>query len=233
MRKGTIRARPRTQSSIAVSADGTDWVLFNASPDLLAQFRALPELQPARAMRDTAIRAIVLIDAQIDHTTGLLMLREGAPLEIHCTEMVREDLTSGNPLFRMLDHYCGVRWHAIAADGDSTFAVSGAGGLAFTAVPLKSKAPPYSPHRDDPAPGRQHRRADRRSGAAAARSSTRPALGEIEPHLAPFLAGSRLPAGRRHVLDRRRAGLASAFRASARATWATCRRADTGGMIEC
>jgi pyrroloquinoline quinone biosynthesis protein B len=42
VRKGTIRARPRTQSSIAVSADGTDWVLFNASPDLLAQFRAVP-----------------------------------------------------------------------------------------------------------------------------------------------------------------------------------------------
>ena len=120
VRKGTIRARPRTQSSIAVSAEGTDWVLFNASPDLLAQFRAVPELQPARAIRDTAVRAIILIDAQIDHTTGLLMLREGAPLEIYCTEMVREDLTSGNPLFRILEHYCGVRWHAIAADGDNT-----------------------------------------------------------------------------------------------------------------
>jgi pyrroloquinoline quinone biosynthesis protein B len=115
------------------------------------------------------------------------MLREGAPLEIHCTEMVREDLTSGNPLFHILDHYCGVRWHAIAADGDSTFAVSGAGGLAFTAVPLKSKAPPYSPHRDDPHQGDNIgvRIVDQASGKALFYA---PGVGEIEPHLAPFLA---------------------------------------------
>ena len=189
VRKGTIRARPRTQSSIAVSADGTDWVLFNASPDLLAQFRAAPELQPARAIRDTAVRTIILIDAQIDHTTGLLMMREGAPLEIHCTEMVREDLTSGNPLFRILDHYCGVRWHPIPVDGVSTFAVAGADGLAFTAVPLRSKAPPYSPHRNDPHRGDTIgvRVVDRAGGKTLFYA---PGVGEIEPHLVPFLAAA-------------------------------------------
>jgi pyrroloquinoline quinone biosynthesis protein B len=189
VRKGTIRARPRTQSSIAVSADGSDWVLFNASPDLLAQFRAAPVLQPARAIRDTAVRAIILIDAQIDHTTGLLMMREGAPLEIHCTEMVREDLTSGNPLFRILDHYCGVRWHPIPVDGVSTFTVAGADGLAFTAVPLRSKAPPYSPHRNDPHRGDTIgvRVVDRAGGKTLFYA---PGVGEIEPHLVPFLAAA-------------------------------------------
>jgi pyrroloquinoline quinone biosynthesis protein B len=187
VRKGTLRARPRTQSSIAVSANGTDWVLFNASPDVLAQLRATPELQPARAIRDTAVRAIVLIDAQIDHTTGLLMLREGAPLEVHCTDMVRDDLTTGNPLFRILDHYCGVRWHRIAVDGVSAFDVAGAEGLSFTAVPLKSKAPPYSPHRHDPHRGDTIgvQVVDLASGKALFYA---PGLGEIEPHLAPFLA---------------------------------------------
>src|SRR5262245_7833459 len=68
VRKGTLRTRARTQSSIAVSSGANDWVLFNASPDLLAQYRAFPELQPARGIRDTAIRAVVLMDAQIDHT---------------------------------------------------------------------------------------------------------------------------------------------------------------------
>ncbi|MBS0553885.1 MAG: pyrroloquinoline quinone biosynthesis protein B, partial [Proteobacteria bacterium] len=76
VRSGRIRATPRTQSSIAVSGDNERWVLFNASPDVLQQIRSFPELQPARALRDTAIAAIVLIDAQIDHTTGLYMLRE-------------------------------------------------------------------------------------------------------------------------------------------------------------
>src|ERR1700682_5873624 len=62
LRPGRINARARTQSSIAVSADGGNWVLFNASPDILAQLCSFPKLQPARAIRDTAIVAVVLVD---------------------------------------------------------------------------------------------------------------------------------------------------------------------------
>ena len=69
----------RTQSSIFVRPDtGSDGILFNASPDILEQIRANPALQPARGVRDTAIAAVVLIDGQVDHATGLLMLRERA-----------------------------------------------------------------------------------------------------------------------------------------------------------
>lgn len=189
VRKGTLRARPRTQSSIAVSADGSDWTLFNASPDLLTQFRAFPQLQPARAVRDTAVRAIVLIDAQIDHTAGLLMLREGGRLAVYCTPQVREDLTRGNPLFGILEHFCGVDWRPIAPDPGATFSVAGAEGLSFTAVPLKSKPPPYSPHRNEPRPGDNIgvRIVDARSRRALFYA---PGLGEIEPHLRPFLVGA-------------------------------------------
>ena len=186
VRNGRIRAQRRTQSSIALSASNTDWVLFNASPDLLAQYHAFPELQPARAIRDTAIRSIVLMDAQIDHTTGLLMLREGRPLEIYCTDMVREDLSTGNPLFRILEHYCGVHWHRMPTEAGNRFSVLGAEELSFTAVPLTSKAPPYSPHRNDPREGDNigMRIADPRSGKVLFYA---PGLGEIEPHLKPFL----------------------------------------------
>ncbi len=76
VRTGKIKAKPRTQSSITVSENNVDWILFNASPDILAQIKSFPGLQPARAIRDTAIRYIILMDSQIDHTTGLLMLRE-------------------------------------------------------------------------------------------------------------------------------------------------------------
>ena len=152
-RKGSIRASARTQSSITVSGDGENWLLFNASPDVLQQLRSFPVLQPARALRDTAICAIALIDAQIDHTTGLYMLREHRqPHEIWCTGLVREDLTSGNPLFRVLEHYSGLNWHDVPLAGDG-FEVPGIGGLRFTALPLISNAPPYSPHRDNPQPG--------------------------------------------------------------------------------
>ncbi len=186
VRKGTIRARARTQSSIAISADNVNWVLFNASPDLLAQYKAFPELQPGGVIRGTAIRSIVLVDAQIDHTTGLLMLREGRPLEIYCTEMVREDLTTGNPLFKILEHYCGVHWHQMPTKVGSKFSVIGADGLSFTAVPLKSKAPPYSPHRENPHEGDNIgiRITDTRSGKALFYA---PGLGASEPHLKPFL----------------------------------------------
>lgn len=186
VRKGSIRARSRTQSSIALSSDNVNWVLFNASPDLLAQYQAFPGFQPGRAIRDTAIRSIVLMDAQIDHTTGLLMLREGRPLEIYSTDMVREDLTTGNPLFNILEHYCGVRWHRLPTEAGNGFSVLGAEELSFTAVPLKSKAPPYSPRRDHPREGDNigMRIADPRSGKVLFYA---PGLGEIEPQLKPFL----------------------------------------------
>ena len=186
VRKGSLRATPRTQSSIAVSSDGVNWILFNASPDLLAQYKSFAELQPARAIRDTAIRSVVLMDAQIDHTTGLLMLREGRPLEIYCTDMAHEDLSTGNPLFKILGHYCGVNWHKVPTERGNSFPVIGADELTFTAVPLKSNAPPYSPNRDNPHEGDNigMRIADPRSGKVLFYA---PGLGELEPHLKPFL----------------------------------------------
>ena len=153
VRRGTIRARPRTQSSIAVSADGGRWVLFNASPDILQQIREFPALQPGDQLRTTAIGAIVLIDAQVDHTTGLLMLREhNRPLELWCTDPVFQDLTTGNPVLKVLDHFAGVRRHPLPLS-DGGFRIPGIEGLRFAACALSSKAPPYSPHRDHPQPG--------------------------------------------------------------------------------
>jgi len=186
VRKGTLRAKPRTQSSIALSADNVNWILFNASPDLLAQYQSFAALQPARAIRDTAICAVVLMDAQIDHTTGLLMLREGRPLEIYCTDMARQDLSTGNPLFNILGHYCGVNWHKVSTERGKSFQIIGAEPLVFSAVPLKSNAPPYSPRRDKPSPEDNigMRIADPRSGKVLFYA---PGLGEIEPHLKPFL----------------------------------------------
>ena len=183
LRKGTIKATKRTQSSICVSGDGVNWVLFNASPDVLQQIQEFGPLQPGRAVRDSGIAGIVLIDAQIDHTTGLLMLREGqVKREIYCTDMVYQDLTTGNPLLTILGHYCGINHHQVPTDGKTSFEVAGANNLRFTAVALKSAAPPYSPHRNDPHPGDT-------IGVLIEEISTgkkcwySPGLGEIEPHL--------------------------------------------------
>lgn len=154
VRDGTLRARPRTQSSITVSGgDGRQWALVNASPDILVQIRSHSALQPARTARDTAIAGIVLVDGQIDHTAGLFMLRESTrPLRIWCTDRVHADLTQGNPIFGVLGHYCGVERRAIAIDG-SEFAVDEVAGVQWRAVAVAGKPAPYSPGRESPVAG--------------------------------------------------------------------------------
>jgi pyrroloquinoline quinone biosynthesis protein B len=182
LRKGALNAKPRTQSSIAVSTNGEHWVLFNASPDIRQQLEQFTAAHPRHGLRDTGIKAIILIDSQIDHTTGLLMLRESTqPLEIYCSEMVRQDLTTGFPVFEILGHYCGVHHHPVPLDG-AAFTINGFEDLRFYSHSLKSKAPPYSPHRHDPHDGDN-------IGVLIEQISTgktlyyAPGLGEIEPHV--------------------------------------------------
>ena len=153
VRDGSIYAVARTQSSIAVSENNTDWILINASPDILSQLRASPALQPARAIRDSGIAAVILMDAQVDHVTGLLMLRErSSPLPLHATSEVFADLSTGLPLLNVLSHYCGVDRQTIQPDGGA-FTIAPLANTQFTPISLSSKAPPYSPHRNDPHAG--------------------------------------------------------------------------------
>ena len=182
VRNGTIAAEPRTQSSLAVSVDGVSWLLINASPDILAQLAANPELQPARHARDTGIAAVLLMDAQIDHVTGLLMLRENsARLPIYATDAVWQDLSTGFPVTQILSHYCGVHRHTIALD-DAPLEIPALPGVRIEALPLSSKAPPYSPHRNAPVRG------DNIGLLITALDSGKrafyaPGLGVLEPHV--------------------------------------------------
>lgn len=188
VRRGEPGFTARTQSSICVSSDGSNWALINASPDIRAQIGGFAALQPARERRDTGIRSVVLMDSQIDHTAGLLLLREGQRLPVYCTEMVQQDLTTGYPVLRMLESYCGIDWTPVRLDG-APFAVTGVEDLEFVAVGLSSKAPPYSPHRHDPHPGDNIGLviSDARSGR---RAFYAPGLGVIESHLEPLMAAS-------------------------------------------
>ena len=107
----------------------------------------------ARAIRDSAIAAIVLVDGQVDHTTGLYMLRESVrPWPIWCTDSTFADLTRGNPVFGVLGHFCGVDRRRIDLD-DAGFSVDGVPGVRWRALPVASKPAPYSPNRDSPIAG--------------------------------------------------------------------------------
>lgn len=103
-RQGDARFRSRTQSSLAVTTNGEDWVLFNASPDIRQQIVATPELQPRAEgpLRGTPIRAVILTNADVDHIAGLLTLREREPFVIYATRRVLQVLAA-NSIFNVLD----------------------------------------------------------------------------------------------------------------------------------
>lgn len=103
-RDGVAGVRPRTQSSLAVSADGSGWVLFNASPDIREQIAATPQLQPqpGAGLRSTPIKAVVLTNADVDHIAGLLSLREREPFAIYASSRVLASLEA-NSIFNVLD----------------------------------------------------------------------------------------------------------------------------------
>ena len=187
LRRGTIRAKARTQSSIAVSANGSDWLLINASPDILTQIQANPELQPARATRDSGIAAVLLMDAQIDHVTGLLMLRERqSPLPLLATPEVLSDIAEGFPITRILSHYCGVAPIALRAEGQF-MPVPGLPEIAISPVLLSSKPPPYSPFRECPRPG-DNMGILIENPASGQRAFYAPGLGEMTPALLDLMA---------------------------------------------
>ncbi|HKT00886.1 MAG TPA: pyrroloquinoline quinone biosynthesis protein PqqB [Rugosimonospora sp.] len=117
VREGSRPCQPRTQSSIAVSADRLSWFLLNASPDLRTQLEAFPALHP-RGRRTTPVSRVLLTDAEIDHTLGLLLLREGPGVELHATAAVYETLRDGMSLLRTLETYCPVTWHPVIPEAD-------------------------------------------------------------------------------------------------------------------
>ncbi len=153
MRAQTISAKKRTQSSIALGLNNKQWLLLNASPDILQQLENYADMQPNDLKRQNCFAAIMLIDSQIDHTTGLLSLREAGNLVIYSTESVYQDLTNEFPLINVLSHYCEIEHHVIQVGDQNSFAIKNNPQLQFTAIHLQGKAPPYSPHRQSPTPG--------------------------------------------------------------------------------
>ena len=121
MRDGSRPARPRTQSSVAVSPDYRRWFLLNASPDVHAQIESFPALHPSSGPdggRAVPLQAVLLTDAELDHTLGLLLLREGRGLVLHATEATRDTLYEGTSVLRTLEAYAPVEWQPVVLEAD-------------------------------------------------------------------------------------------------------------------
>lgn len=108
-----VRARPRTQSSLAIRGEEGPWFLVNASPDARQQLEALTP-GPAQGVRAPPIAGVLLTDAEIDHTAGLLLLRESAtPVRVFGDEGVERALRRGYPVLEILERYCGAEWETL------------------------------------------------------------------------------------------------------------------------
>jgi pyrroloquinoline quinone biosynthesis protein B len=112
-RAGAPGLVPRSQESIAVSPDGEAWFLINASPEIRAQIESFPGLWP-RAKRHSPIAGILFTNGDLDHTLGLLSLRESHPLVVHATAAVRDGFRQNNVLYRTLERFQGqIDWRVI------------------------------------------------------------------------------------------------------------------------
>ena len=120
LRAGTFAGKSRTQTQLAISSDAKRWFLLGASPDLRAQIEATPELHPHasdRVTRHSPIAGAVLLNADIDHVLGLLLLRELQPLNAYASLSVRRILTEDNSMFAMLERVPDqVKWNEIELD---------------------------------------------------------------------------------------------------------------------
>jgi pyrroloquinoline quinone biosynthesis protein B len=146
LRAGKFLGKPRTQTQIAVSQDGSSWFLIGASPDLRSQIEATVELQPREGLRQSPIAGVVLGNADLDHVLGLLLLRELQPLRVYATASVRKILREDNSVFRMLERVpAQVVWDEIPLD--SQFSLLDAkgedSGIVCSALSLDTHFPAY------------------------------------------------------------------------------------------
>ncbi len=142
-RRGDPAALPRTQASVAISADGDNWFLLNAAPDMRAQLDATPELHPRQSPRHSPIAGVVLAGSEIDAVVGLLTLREAHAFTITATPTIFAHLDA-NPMFEVLNRAL-VRRQTISLETPSPLALADgrASGLTVTAFAAPGKTPLY------------------------------------------------------------------------------------------
>jgi pyrroloquinoline quinone biosynthesis protein B len=135
------------QSSLAVSANEKEWYLINAGPDVSRQIESFVALHPGPGIRETPLAGVILTDAELDHTIGLLSLREGSCLTIYGTEIVKRCLQSSFPVLPMLKNYCSWEWQSLNPDFGQRVGPLGdgkEGAIIVETVPVSRKPPLYT-----------------------------------------------------------------------------------------
>lgn len=165
---------PRTQDCIAVSSTGRDWWLVNVSPDIRVQIIGQPLLAAGPGPRETPIRGALLTDAELDHTAGLLMLREATEFRVWAPA-----LSALEPIRAIIDSYHQWTW----AVPPNEFELDG---LRYQVFGVHDKPPRYA----SPGPGPwavAYRITDLTTGGVLVYA---PCLREWPPAFDDFVAGA-------------------------------------------
>jgi len=139
-RLGDGKAAARTQASLAVSANGQDWFLLNASPDLRLQIEATAVLHPRDGLRSSPISGVVVTGGDVDAVAGLLHLRERHKFNVYAPARVIE-VIAANPIFGVLASDCVERLELLFEQRTELRGTMGASGLAVVAFPVPAKVP--------------------------------------------------------------------------------------------
>ncbi|WP_159461973.1 pyrroloquinoline quinone biosynthesis protein PqqB [Salirhabdus sp. Marseille-P4669] len=144
VRNGEDGLKPLMQSSLAISVNGEDWYLINAGPDVNRQILSFSELHAGPGIREIPLAGVILTDAELDHTIGLLCLREGSSLTIYGTDTVYRNLNRAFPVFPMLENYCSWEWQTLAPNAPLQIGNQADGLVTIETIPVSSKPPLYA-----------------------------------------------------------------------------------------
>ncbi len=149
LREGSFHGKSRSQLQVAISPDGTNWVLLNASPDIRTQIEADPVLHPRTGIRGTPILAIVLTTADLDQILGLLQLREFQEFQIYATAGLQQVIRDDNSMFATLNRTSGqVSWINTTPGETFSLPFNGKASICCTPVSVGQHFPAYvSAHR--------------------------------------------------------------------------------------
>ena len=144
-RESPPRATPRTQSSIAVSADGAHWFLGNASPDVRAQLERLGEGPPG-AVRWSPVEGVVFTDAELDHSLGLALLREARLLPVFATRAVLDVVTDDSRILPVTRTFADVPETALALEHPTSLKLRDGRDSVLTIemIPVRGSAPRFA-----------------------------------------------------------------------------------------
>ncbi|MEH7387370.1 pyrroloquinoline quinone biosynthesis protein PqqB [Bacillus sp. JJ1521] len=145
VRDGDDALKPLLQSSLAISANEKEWYLINAGPDVSRQIETFSALHAGPGIRETPLAGVILTDAELDHSIGLLSLREGSHLTIYGTETVRKCLHTSFPVIPMLKNYCSWEWRSLSSDVKERIGDA----ILIETVPVSRKPPLYAQSGND------------------------------------------------------------------------------------